>query len=72
MFDTKETATLAYEIARKALCSIKLPDGKGPENVAAAEAAFNRVRKTVFETGKEQGPSTPWKSIEGEMKCQGK
>jgi hypothetical protein len=57
VFDTREKAALAYEIAREKLKSEKNADG-GALTPKQTEAAVNAARKAAFEGVNEQDPRT--------------
>jgi hypothetical protein len=49
MFDTKEKATLAYEIAREKLDDHRLRDDGREKSPELTEAAVNTAREAAFE-----------------------
>ncbi|KAG7364861.1 AP2 domain containing protein [Nitzschia inconspicua] len=55
VFDTREKAALAYEIARERLKAEKSTDG-GPLSPKQTENAVNAARKAAFDGVNEQGP----------------
>ena len=55
VFDTREKAALAYEIAREKLKAEKLAEG-GQMSPKATEAAVNAARKAAFEGVNERDP----------------
>ena len=56
VFDTREKAALAYEIAREKLKSEKSSAEGGSLSAKATEAAVNAARKAAFEGVNERDP----------------
>jgi hypothetical protein len=56
VFDTREKAALAYEIAREKLKSDKIPSDNSAQSLKATEAAVNSARKAAFEGVNETDP----------------
>jgi hypothetical protein len=56
VFDTREKAALAYEIAREKLKSDKIPTDNSAQSLKATEAAVNSARKAAFEGVNEKDP----------------
>ena len=56
VFDTREKAALAYEIAREKLKSVKASAEGGSLNPKQTEAAVNAARKAAFEGVNEKDP----------------
>jgi hypothetical protein len=56
VFDTREKAALAYEIAREKLKSEKSAEGGGVLSPKRTEAAVNAARKAAFEGVNERDP----------------
>lgn len=56
VFDTREKAALAYEIAREKLKAEKQSAEGGTLNAKATEAAVNAARKAAFEGVNERDP----------------
>lgn len=56
VFDTREKAALAYEIAREKLKSDKIPTDNSAQSLKVTEAAVNSARKAAFEGVNEKDP----------------
>jgi hypothetical protein len=56
VFDTREKAALAYEIAREKLKADKIPNDNSSQSLKATEAAVNAARKAAFEGVNEKDP----------------
>ena len=56
VFDTREKAALAYEIAREKLKSDKIPSDNSAQSLKATENAVNAARKAAFEGVNEKDP----------------
>lgn len=56
VFDTREKAALAYEIAREKLKEQKVPNDNSAQGLKATEAAVNAARKAAFEGVNEKDP----------------
>lgn len=57
VFDTREKAALAYEIAREKLKqAAKVPNDSSAQSLKATEAAVNAARKAAFEGVNEKDP----------------
>jgi hypothetical protein len=57
VFDTREKAALAYEIAREKLKQAeKVPNDNSANSLKATEAAVNAARKAAFEGVNEKDP----------------
>jgi hypothetical protein len=56
VFDTREKAALAYEIAREKLKADKIPTDSSAQSLKATEAAVNTARKAAFEGVNEKDP----------------
>jgi hypothetical protein len=61
VFDTREKAALAYEIAREKLKSEKSAAEGGTLTAKQTEAAVNAARKAAFEGVNESDPRLPSK-----------
>merc|ERR1740124_1215554 len=56
VFDTREKAALAYEIAREKLKTDKSPSDQSAQSVKETEANVNAARKAAFEGVNEKDP----------------
>lgn len=59
VFDTREKAALAYEIAREKLKTDNRSPSDGPQSLKATENAVNAARKAAFEGVNEKAPAGP-------------
>jgi len=56
VFDSREKAATAYEIAREKLKEAKVPGDNSPQGLKATEAAVNMARKAAFDGVNEKDP----------------
>ena len=59
VFDTREKAALAYEIAREKLKTDKSPGDQSTQSIKETEANVNAARKAAFEGVNEKDPRIP-------------